>query len=93
MDITTGSDTASGISWGECFATLTKALTAAEPGDDVWMAQGTYTPGATRADTFAVPSGVRLYGGFTHGMTTPTQRDAEACSTVLKRPNRDTGER
>ncbi len=83
VDIATGSDSASGSSWDACFATLTKALDVAETSDDVWVSQGTYTPGAARADTFDVPANVSLYGGFTNGMTMLAQRDPEVYPTVL----------
>jgi hypothetical protein len=42
------------------------ALSEAEPGDQIWVAAGTYTPTATtdRSISFEMQSGVSVFGGF-----------------------------
>jgi subtilisin family serine protease len=75
-----------GTSWATAFDTLTAALAAAQPGDQVWVAEGTYTPappGGPRTATFALASGVELFGGFAGGETSLAQRDPEAFVALL----------
>lgn len=60
----TGANT--GSSWTDAFTNLqdafnygcTSALT------EIWVARGTYKPGTTRAASFAMLPGVKIYGGF-----------------------------
>ena len=64
--VTTGGDSlADGSTWAAAM-TLQAALAAStSPGDQVWIAAGTYRPHATdRTATFSVPAGVLVYGGF-----------------------------
>lgn len=72
---TTGSDSNSGGSWGQAYRTLTAALSAATNGREIWVAKGTYSPGATTASTFTLKSGVKIYGGFSGSETQLSQRD------------------
>ena len=59
----TGTD---GSNWTTEAMSLQAALAAAiVPGDQVWIAQGTYKPHADdRTATFTIPEGVLVYGGF-----------------------------
>ena len=61
---------------------LQTALTAATAGDVIWMAAGTYTPGAPgdRAASFNLKSDVKIYGGYSG---TGTTRDWLAYPTIL----------
>jgi hypothetical protein len=56
-------------------------------GDDVqiWVAAGTYTPGAARTDTFQLVNDVAIYGGFAGGETLLSDRDPDPATngTVL----------
>jgi hypothetical protein len=74
-----------GQSWADAFNDLQVALAAAQAGDSVWVAQGTYFPtnGAVRAVSFEPRSGVRLFGGFAGNEDDPSQRDWDAHPTVL----------
>ncbi len=64
-----------GLSWGTAYVDLQDALARAtvlneNDGDtsndiaQIWIADGTYTPGDARTDTFSLLSNVALYGGF-----------------------------
>lgn len=74
-----------GSSWTDAYTSLRVALDTAVLGDDLWVAQGTYTPGpsAAESDSFFLKSGVRLYGGFAGGETSLGQRDWDANVTYL----------
>ncbi len=65
--------------------TLQTALGGAASGDQVWVKAGVYLPGALQSDTFAVPSGVSVYGGFagTEGPSDFGLRNPVANLTVL----------
>jgi hypothetical protein len=55
-----------GSSWATALNDLQAALTAAQPGDEIWVQQGVYKPHPTnRAISFNLKNGVALYGGFT----------------------------
>ncbi len=54
----------SGASWAEAYPELQCALGAAAAGDDIWIGEGVYRPGASRAVSFPLKNGVDLYGGF-----------------------------
>ncbi|HEY3418403.1 MAG TPA: right-handed parallel beta-helix repeat-containing protein, partial [Armatimonadota bacterium] len=63
----TATGTGDGSSWENAYRSLTSALTAAQNGEILYVAEGTYTPGALRSSTFAIPSTAKLYGGFPTG--------------------------
>ena len=54
----------SGGDWANAYTDLQAGLAAAVSGDEIWIADGTYTPGAARAAAFEMKTGVALYGGF-----------------------------
>ena len=70
-------------SWAQAGGNLAGVLAGATGGDEVWVAEGTYSPGADPLDTFMIPKGVKLYGGFQGGETDPSQRDWEQHETIL----------
>lgn len=69
--LTTGAN--DGSSWADAFQGalgLQGALAAAQPGDQVWVADGVYhpaPPGGARDAHFRLLNGVELYGGFQGG--------------------------
>ncbi|MCK6476684.1 MAG: right-handed parallel beta-helix repeat-containing protein [Phycisphaerales bacterium] len=74
-----------GTSWTDAFADLQAALAAAEAGDEVWVAEGTYLPGVPgdTAASFQMKSGVTVLGGFSGTEYYRSQRDPVAHPTVL----------
>jgi len=75
-----------GTSWADAFPQLVPALAAAQAGDQIWVAQGAYTPAAGGLDkdaTFLLPSGVGVYGGFAGNELTLEQRDPASHMVVL----------
>ena len=74
-----------GRSWNDAYRSLDDALRAARSGDQVWVAEGTYTPtsGRDRALSFDVPEGVAVYGGFSGSESELDQRDWIAHPTIL----------
>ena len=55
-----------GTSWAKAFSSLSDALNVASDKTSIWIAKGTYYPSETndRSDTFLIPYGMGLYGGF-----------------------------
>jgi hypothetical protein len=83
---------ADGSSWANAYQYLQSALSVAEAGDQIWVAEGVYYPdegpGQTNDDcisTFALKDNVSIYGGFDpgHGDDTFDERDWQANITVL----------
>jgi len=73
-----------GMSWGTAFNTLTAALNNFQlaPGDSIFVAEGTYSPGTQASSTFLIPSGVQVYGGFLIGETFGEQNPGAHISTL-----------
>jgi hypothetical protein len=79
-----------GQSWGTAFNDLQAALDAVAPAvSEIWVAAGTYTPTrAVTADprtaTFAMRSGLGIYGGFAGAEQARGERDPVAHVTTLR---------
>ncbi|HYN87187.1 MAG TPA: choice-of-anchor Q domain-containing protein [Ardenticatenaceae bacterium] len=66
-----------GSTWANAFTNLQAALEHATSGDEIWVAEGVYTP------TFQLENGVAIYGGFAATETMRAERDWVANVTVL----------
>ncbi|MBN2473340.1 MAG: right-handed parallel beta-helix repeat-containing protein [Pirellulales bacterium] len=83
----TGNNT--GQDWANAYRDLQSALGAALPGDQIWVAEGTYLPSAatdaadTRTATFHLKEGVKLYGGFPEAGSDWAGRDPANHETTL----------
>ncbi|MDI9370372.1 MAG: right-handed parallel beta-helix repeat-containing protein [Synergistaceae bacterium] len=79
------SGTNDGTSWADAFVRLQDGLAAASNGDEVWVAAGVYKPttGTDRYKSFAMKTGVAIFGGFSGSETSREQRDWESNETVL----------
>ena len=88
-----------GLAWASAFDDLQDALTqaatynadgnASNDVDEIWIAEGTYTPSAllesddARSASFSLLDGVTLYGGFVGNETTLAERDWSTHVTTL----------
>lgn len=62
-----------GTSWPAAFDELRDALAVTQPGDEVWVAEGTYTP--LDANSSFVVNAIAVYGGFRGDETAREQRN------------------
>ena len=75
-----------GAAWETAIPDLQAALALARAGDQVWVAAGTYAPGApgsSRDATFLLRDGVRLYGGFGATENALDERNPALHETIL----------
>ncbi len=56
-----------GTEWSEALTSLSTAIAFSSAGDNIFVAEGTYSPGAQETSTFSIPAGVSVYGGFENG--------------------------
>jgi len=65
-----------GTSWANAYTDLQSALASANPNDQIWIAQGTYSPGTATSDYYSIEvPGIQLFGGFNGTETMLSQRD------------------
>ena len=74
-----------GTSWATAFNNLQSAMNAANFGDHIWVAQGTYKPNSPvgRSATFLLHGGTFIYAGFNGTETAETQRNPAIYPTIL----------
>lgn len=76
-----------GMSWDHAFSEVYLALAAAQEGDEIWVAEGTYKPGPFISPdptiSLHLVNQVGLYGGFAGNETSRSQRDVDANITIL----------
>lgn len=77
-DVGTNGD---GRTWPTAFRSIHIALATAVPGDEIWVARGTY---AVSSEVLNIGNGVRLYGGFKGTETQREQRDWIRNETILR---------
>ncbi|AVK83256.1 hypothetical protein C3943_06600 [Lysinibacillus sp. B2A1] len=78
-----------GTSWDNAFQDLQSALHSAQSGQQIWIAEGIYTPTRkmdvtdSRSVAFRMRNGVAIYGGFKGDEETLAQRDLHTYKTIL----------
>ena len=82
--------TEDGLSWADAFVRPSDALDASGPGDEIWVAAGTYTPATTglahpHEATFQLKNGVAVYGHFAGTETSPHDRDLSDLNDPLRK--------
>jgi predicted outer membrane repeat protein len=79
------SDLSCGTSWANPCGLQHALKDVAVPGDELWVASGTYTPttGITRTETFKLRNGIALYGGFAMTETLRSERNFTTNVTIL----------
>ena len=82
-----GGGCSDGDSWENALPELQEAMQRARVSNgattEIWVAAGTYNPGAAPLDTFELIDGVTMYGGFAGNETDPSQRDIDSNATIL----------
>jgi predicted outer membrane repeat protein len=75
-----------GRSWAEASGSLQDVLAGVHPGDEIWVASGTYRPGppgSPRTATFMLSERVTLRGGFAGTEQLLEQRDPQNPPSIL----------
>jgi hypothetical protein len=73
-----------GSSWSRAYADLQTALSAAAPGDEIWVKAGAYRPhSSNREISFALKNDVEVFGGFAGTETDLSQRDWQNHPSIL----------
>ena len=74
-----------GLSWSSAFSSIQDALSQAQPGQDIWVAKGTYYPtqNLDRKISFELKSGINIYGGFFGNEEQLNQRDWQQYPSIL----------
>ncbi len=75
-----------GTSWSSAYDAVQGALASAQPGDEIWVAAGTYRPGdgsSPRSVRFLLAGSVALYGGFAGTESAREERDPALNGTIL----------
>jgi len=76
-----------GSSWVDAFVSLQDALNYARtticPVEQIYVAQGPYSPGTDEDDSFELPDNISVYGGFPTGGSDFSQRDPKRYPTIL----------
>ena len=85
VDVNSTDPSPDGSTWAKAYQKLEDAIAASANSDTIWVAQGTYKPSSTGDQTlsFAMKSGMFLYGGFNGTETYVSQRDWETNVTIL----------
>lgn len=74
--------TGSGTSWSDASGDLFNTINASQPGDEVWVAEGTYQP--PNGQEFVMKANVNIYGGFAGTETSLAQRDLSQHTSKLQ---------
>ena len=77
VSTTGGSNAATATSWATSTSNLQGAIDYVKNngGGQVWVANGLYKPGTTTASSFSLANNVAIYGGFTIGQTSISDRN------------------
>ncbi len=77
-----------GTSWAHAFQRLDAAILAANPGDTLWIAEGSYRPTQSddRSVSFRIQKPLALYGGFQGTEASLQERDPASFITRFFRP-------
>ena len=83
--LTVASGYNTGTSWENAYRDLNTALARAAQGcgSEIWVAEGVYNPGPAVTDTFTIPAGVSVYGGYRGGTLAPDDRNPDRYKTIL----------
>lgn len=64
VDIDNSSGVENGLAWATAFTVPQDAVDAAAPGDQVWIAEGTYRPAGSTASVIIFSQDIGIFGGF-----------------------------
>ena len=82
-----GSGSKDGTSWENAAYDLKSLIDNTNKEAEIWVARGTYSPGAGSEDTFSLKKGLKIYGGFAGAESSLEERDAKKNVTILSGNN------
>ena len=77
------SDPSCGADWSNPCNLQYALATLSSAGDELWVKQGTYTPGNDRTSSFMLKNGVAIFGGFAGAEVSRDQRNFATHVTIL----------
>jgi parallel beta-helix repeat protein len=74
-----------GVGWANAYTTLQKTIARVNRGcsGQIWVAEDTYKPGTQATDSFIIPAGISVYGGFAGNEMSILERNIPANLTIL----------
>ena len=72
-----------GSSWSNAYNSLSTAISVSNNNDHLWVAEGIYSPGNNRSNSFNITKNIQIYGGFNGTEASLIDRDYKLLLVVF----------